>query len=190
MGKYKCDLRREFLNKRIELVADEVILKSQKIFSKIIDLDEYKISKVLHTYVSSKDNEVLTDQLIRYSLRKRKRVIVPIVDGVKRMLLHSELHSLKELKRSTFDILEPSRKYWRLVNIDTVDLIIVPGIVFDLKCNRIGYGGGYYDKLLATIGCLKVGLAYDFQIVEELFPSATDQSLDIIITEKRILEKG
>ena len=69
-----------------------------------------------------------------------------------------------------------------------MELIIVPGLVFDEKSNRIGYGKGYYDKFLSKINCYKVGLSFDFQIKKEIPFEKHDEKLNCIISEKRILK--
>jgi len=74
------------------------------------------------------------------------------------------------------------------VSLDTVDLIIVPGIAFDYAGHRIGHGMGYYDRLLSeNIKAIKIALAFEQQLVEEIPTEHHDVSVDMIITEKRII---
>ncbi|MBS3138867.1 5-formyltetrahydrofolate cyclo-ligase [Candidatus Woesearchaeota archaeon] len=95
---------------------------------------------------------------------------------------------LNETKSGVYDILEP--KKMRLILPEQVDLFIVPGIAFDNKCSRIGYGQGYYDKLLSTTRKPKVGLAYSFQMVESISAEPTDIAMDKVITEKEVYGKN
>jgi 5-formyltetrahydrofolate cyclo-ligase len=69
------------------------------------------------------------------------------------------------------------------------DLAFVPGIAFDLNCFRIGYGGGYYDRFLGKRKCFKVGICFDFQIVERIPHEAFDIRMDIVISEKREIRR-
>ena len=75
-------------------------------------------------------------------------------------------------------------------DIKNVDLVIVPGIVFDKNVHRIGYGYGYYDRFLVRLrkGTIKVGLCYDFQLVDKIQDEKHDVAMDILITERRVLK--
>ena len=73
------------------------------------------------------------------------------------------------------------------ISIDEVDLIIVPGVGFDSCGNRIGHGKGYYDKLLKNSKASTIGLAFEFQVIEKIPSEKHDVSIDMIVTEKRIL---
>ena len=77
-----------------------------------------------------------------------------------------------------------------LIQPEQVDIFIVPGIAFDSKGSRIGYGQGYYDKLLSTTKKPKVGLAYSFQMVESIFTDTTDIAMDKVITEEEVYGKN
>src|SRR3989338_3616519 len=102
--------------------------------------------------------------------------------------IKQKLFSLKEFKPKTFGILEPKESYQREFNPDKLDIVIVPGIAFDKNGHRIGYGYGYYDRFLKTIRkeTLKIGLAYDFQLIEKIPEERHDVPVDIILTEKEI----
>ena len=68
-----------------------------------------------------------------------------------------------------------------------IDCALVPGIAFDEKCNRIGFGGGYYDRFLSDADIFKIGLCYDFQIVGETEHGAFDVPMDTVISERRTI---
>jgi len=105
-------------------------------------------------------------------------------------LLHSEIKSFDELKKGTFGILEPPQDRFRKVRISEFDLVIVPGIAFDLTGHRIGFGGGFYDSFLGSITATKIALAYEFQIVDEIPTRAEDVKIDILVTEKSVYRFG
>ncbi len=85
-----------------------------------------------------------------------------------------------KFERGVYDILEPTG------NIIDVEVILVPGLCYDLKGYRIGYGKGYYDQYL-TDQHLKIGVCFDFQVVDEVYSESHDVRLDYVVTDKRIL---
>ena len=90
-----------------------------------------------------------------------------------------EMNNFDDLELGSYNILEP--KKCRKCNLDDIDLIIVPGIVFDKQNNRIGYGGGFYDELLKRCKCLKIGIAFDFQIVDKIPADDRDIKVDKVV---------
>jgi 5-formyltetrahydrofolate cyclo-ligase len=183
----KDDIRKELKKKREGLPYDEVIKKSRIIKERLYSLDDYKESIIILFYVSY-DNEVSTHDMIKETLKKGKRVIVPFIDEDRSMLL-SELRRWSELTLGAYNILQPKREYLRVVDPDEIDLIIVPGIGFDMHGNRIGHGFGYYDDLLKkTKKAKKYGLAFESQIIDLVPCEKHDVKVDRIITEERVIE--
>ncbi|MFX1299174.1 MAG: 5-formyltetrahydrofolate cyclo-ligase [Promethearchaeota archaeon] len=138
---------------------------------------------------SGKGKEVKTEKLIRIAL-KEKRVVLPITNVKKRILELSEIKDYDlELKIGTFSILEPKEEFIRPVNIKSLDLIVVPGISFDYRGNRLGYGYAYYDKLLSEVQqpIPFIGLAFHFQIQKFIPHSRYDVPVDAVVTEERII---
>lgn len=131
------------------------------------------------TYVSL-PGEVDTKQIIAMLLTKRKTVVVPKIEG--RDLELRKITSIEDLAPGTFGILEPELSC-PLVQKSSVNVFIVPGVVFDRQGNRKGRGKGYYDRLLAGVKATKIGLAYNYQIVPRLPHKKYDIPMDIVITE-------
>lgn len=100
-----------------------------------------------------------------------------------------KLNSIDELKKNSMGILEPIDDS-NYIEKENIDLIVVPGVVFDKECNRIGYGGGYYDRYLKDIKSKenKIALAYDLQIVDKIESEVHDIKVDYIITNTRALK--
>lgn len=140
---------------------------------------------VVHTYVSSKENEADTHELIRVLLKQKKRVIVPIADPATKTMLHSELRSLSELKPGAYGILEPTMQ--RLVPASLPGVIVVPAVAVDRSGNRLGYGAGFYDRFLQERNCPTVTIVYDFQVVERVPTEKTDIPVSYIVTEQEII---
>lgn len=134
--------------------------------------------------------EVATEPLINYLLEQKTEVVLPRVsDDFQTMELYI-IHSHEDLQLSSYGILEPIPSVERKVDASSLDLILAPGVGFTPDCYRIGYGGGFYDKMLSQITDIRVcALAFDCQIVDSLPIEAHDQQLDMIITETKTYTK-
>ena len=183
--KMKSQLKNQILEKRNALTNEEAAEKSKAIIEKLFSLDEYQKSKSVMFYVSIK-NEVGTREAINESL-KSKSVIVPKVKIGE--IEPSLIISLDNLIEGKFGVLEPIESM--IVPFKKIDLVIVPGIAFDKKCHRIGYGLGYYDKFLKKVPkAVKIGLCFDFQLVDEIPNESHDVPVDIIITDENIIRQN
>ena len=186
---YKQRLRKSVLEVRNRQSTELIAQRSHQITNKLLNMREYKSAKTVMLF-SGKPKEVQTEQLIRTALEK-KCVILPITNVKKRILELSEIKDYDlELEIGTFSILEPKPEFRRPVNIDTIDLIVIPGIVFDYRGNRLGYGFAYYDKLLKQIHrpIPFIGLAFQFQIRYKVPHSRYDIPVNYIITEEKIIQ--
>ncbi len=182
-------LRKKYLNKRKSMDTSLVNNKSEKIINNLYELKEYKLSKCIMTYISFR-NEIKTENLIKESIKNNKKIVVPLTDTTKHEMTPSLLYDYdNELSKGAYGIYEPKSEYIRIVDPNIIDLVIIPGSVFDINGNRIGYGGGYYDKFLKTVkkSTYKIALAYDFQVVSNINPDKYDMPVDLIITEERII---
>ena len=136
-------------------------------------------------------SEVETKNLIKTCFELKKRIAIPYIDFVneENIMFASEIKTLENsVELGFYNILEPKHEFRTIINPNEFDLIIVPGVAFDYQKNRIGYGAGYYDKFFrdSNIACLKVGLAFDIQIVKQIPHDIHDIKMDIIITESQI----
>jgi len=100
----------------------------------------------------------------------------------------SILNDWADLSTGSYGILEPREELLGLKSTADVELCLVPGVAFDQIGNRIGYGGGYYDRLLDSINGRTVGLAYSFQVLDEIPSEPHDKRVDIVVTEKGIID--
>lgn len=164
---------RELLDRWGNIIQDEVI--------KIIE--PYR---VIMSYVSL-PKEVPTFKILRKVLDDNKTLLVP--KTVEEEIIPVKIESLEELSPGAFNVLEPSKN----IPYDTSKLqaIVIPGIAFNTKLHRIGHGKGHFDRFLKSLpdNVLKIGLAYEFQIIDEDFKDEWDEKMDIIVTEKRRIEK-
>ena len=180
-------LRKELIKKRKNVSKSEIYNKSQLIEQNLFKMYEFKSSKKILFYISY-DNEVYTHDMIKKSISINKNIIVPISDVINKKLILSKLDRWEELEKGSYSILEPIRKNEKEILLDSINLIIVPAIGFDIKGNRLGHGLGYYDKLLKNSNiATHIGLAFEFQIIDHIQIEKHDSPVDMIITEKRII---
>ena len=182
----KDKLRQQMLGKRNSLSQEELLKKSRHIQRRLLDLREYQQAHIICFYVSY-GHEVFTHELIKRCLMKGKQVVVPLSHPETHTLSLSLLKKWDDLAPGTYHILEPKKEAQHIIDVGALELIIVPGVAFDYKGNRIGHGKGYYDNLLTTTNALSIGLAFEFQLVESIPADSHDIAVDMIITEKRIV---
>ncbi len=181
----KKSLREQFLVKRKELSTSEVKKKSLQIQHRLFTLPWYSTAHNILFYVSY-DNEVDTHLMIKESLVNGKTVLVPKTDSKKKTICLSKLLCWDDLNPGAYSILEPREDCVREVPVSSVELLIVPGVVFDLCGNRIGHGMGYYDRLLKnTIQAHSIGLAFEYQIIKAIPAEEHDEKVEMIVTEDR-----
>jgi 5-formyltetrahydrofolate cyclo-ligase len=184
----KKEQRQEMLSLRRKLSQKDIIAKSNEIKSKLFDSAKFKAAQSIIFFVSFK-NEVRTEAMIKEALDLGKRVIVPITNIKENKLELLELKDYdQELTEGTYGILEPKQEYRRPVNFSNADLVICPGLAFDRKGNRLGYGGGYYDRLLTQdLTINRVAICFDFQIINKVVVDEYDIKMNKIISESREL---
>ena len=136
-------------------------------------------------FFASFNSEVNTHDMIKKTFGKKNIVIPKIIQ-----------HEIEPSVIIDFDNLVPSGKFGILEPIEAmkiayknIDLVLVPGIAFDKEGHRIGYGFGYYDKFLKKVPkAIKIGLCFDFQIVNKIPREEHDAPVDLIVTEERFVE--
>jgi 5-formyltetrahydrofolate cyclo-ligase len=184
----KDRLRKSIERKRNTLSTSEVLEKSSRIKKRIFEMDLFRDAQTILFYVSY-GNEVYTHDMIKESISLGKTVVVPKSVTKNNALILSRLTDWNNLEVGAYNILEPKQESIEQVDVESIDLIIVPGVVFDESGNRIGHGKGYYDRLLNDSRNIpSIGLAFEFQIVENIKSEQHDEKIDIIITEDRIVK--
>ena len=185
----KKETRREIRQLRDSLSMRDRNSKSSAIEARLWHLiQEHQLESIMF-YIAC-GSEVQTQNSIYRAINSGKTVVVPICSGDGKRQLHpSRLLDLQsELEESRFGILEPKPEFRRPFPPEKIDLVIVPGLAFDEKGYRIGYGGGYYDRFLTRCPqALSVGLAYEMQILKCISPAAWDVPVHKIITEDRVI---
>jgi 5-formyltetrahydrofolate cyclo-ligase len=164
---------------------------SRQILARLVALPEYKNARTVMTYVSMPD-EVRTEPLLKDAWAKGRRVVVPFCVG--NVLQLFVLESLDELTPGTLGILEPRPELRshadRVADPSELDLVVVPGVVFDRQGGRVGYGKGYYDGLLKRVRPATgvIALAFECQLVDRVPMLPHDVPMQKILTEQAIYE--
>ncbi len=180
------------LRKLLKLKRDKIKKAHRKKFSKIIIKKFLKYfeqilknKKNIMLYISFK-SEVETKSLIKFLLKKKLKVYVPVIIDEKVHPVRLKVND--KFKKGKFNILEPAKKI-KLTNFNLLDIIIIPGICFDKKGNRIGFGKGYFDRFLSKLDkkIIKIGFAFSKQIVKKIPAKKHDIKMDYIITEREII---
>lgn len=181
-------LRNKILLIRDSLNRNEKEIMDNEIFNKLKNTELYKNARNIFIYISF-SNEINTINIIKKALEDKKDVFIPKIYKTNKSMKAIKLNSFDDLKKNSMGILEPidDSKY---IEKENIDLIVVPGVVFDKDCNRIGYGGGYYDRYLKDIAYKnnKVVLAYDLQVIDKIESEEHDIKVDYIITNSKIIK--
>lgn len=181
----KRSIREALLRRRVALDAGQRERFSQVAQTRVLELSDFHNADTVALY-SPIRNEVDTALLATAALEAGKTLCFPCVDG-------QDLHfvpvaALGELVEGRFGICEP-RRSTTCFDVRRIDLLLVPGVAFDLHGHRLGYGGGFFDRFLAGSGFRgrRLALAYDFQIVDVLPAERHDQVVDLLVTDQRVI---
>jgi 5-formyltetrahydrofolate cyclo-ligase len=186
----KVRLRAELRERLARQSASEREAKSERIVAALDAMPEVRAASllVLHRPLPS---EVSIDRLLALALARGQRVLVPRVAGQRLELVSISVDT--DWRRSTLGVLEPHEaKAFPLEDLHGVSVVIVvPGLGFDARRNRLGRGGGHYDRFIAVARAiapvLVVGVAYELQVVSEIPAEPHDENVDRVATETRIL---
>jgi 5-formyltetrahydrofolate cyclo-ligase len=180
----KKSLRQEIFRQRKALDTQTHQAHSRAVTRRLLDNGFLDGVNSVHLYYAI-NNEVNTLELIEELWRRDIRVVMPRTDLKNRKLDNYPITGFDQLEeRTAFKLLEPKQSL--TLHEGDCDLILVPGLVFDHKLNRIGYGGGFYDRFLARSNGCKVAIAYDFQVRESIPSEPHDIRMDQIVTDTRI----
>ncbi len=187
----KDEIRAAALKKRGLIGAAEKAAKDEAIKERLLGIGLFKKAGTVLLYASFK-SEADTHEIIRERLKAGARVLLPKVeaDGLG---IYEITDMDKDLRPGAMGIPEPAGFFLRRADVNEAEIIIVPGVAFDLEGGRIGYGKGYYDRLLSRRrrDIPLAALAYEEQIWEHPLPLAPhDIKMDCIVTEKRTVLNG
>ena len=174
----KDEIRRRVRAQKSMLTEYERRQAADDVFEQLEQLAAFIMSEHILMYHS------LPDELSTHSFLDNwhgsKHFYLPRVNGVNLDILPYEQTSLQ---LGAFHIEEPQGD--ETVSIDDIEMVVVPAMAYDRQGNRVGRGKGYYDRLLADSKAIKIGVAYDCQLVDEIDTDSFDQPVDIVITQSR-----
>ncbi len=185
----KSELRQIVIKERDQLLSSSLEEKSKLISSRVVGLNEYLSSKVIMFYISF-GSEVKTRFMIRDALDRGKQVLVPKTVPKSKELVPSQLLDMEnDLEPGVYNIPEPKKSALRPRRPQEIDLLIIPGVAFNPRGDRLGYGGGYYDRFnqLLKSGVKLLAPAFELQIYPDIPIDHWDRPVDIIVTEDRVI---
>ncbi|MFN4196562.1 MAG: 5-formyltetrahydrofolate cyclo-ligase [Caldimicrobium sp.] len=177
----KCELRKKYKALRESLSYKDWIEKSLIICKLFLDSPFYQQVKKIALY-HYKNKEVNVNLILEKAFQE-KEVYLPCSHLEERRLSFHLVEDLSELSPGSFGIPEPEINKPQ-ISPQELDLILVPGLVFDRHKFRLGYGKGFYDTFLKETKAVKIGVAFYFQVIDNLPREAHDVKMDYILTEK------
>lgn len=184
----KSELRKHFFDQRQALTTAKVFNWSEKIKNRIIPLIEEKQGPVCLFIGMSSRNEINTLPVLIELLRRGREVWCPVVSNARKMEMAPVTNAADLDDSHPWGLIQPNQSLVRS-ELPVFSVILVPGLVWDLRGFRIGYGKGYYDEFLSRWGMqsLKVGLAFELQITTSVPADPWDVPVDLIVTEEKTI---
>ncbi|MFA7148906.1 MAG: 5-formyltetrahydrofolate cyclo-ligase [Syntrophomonadaceae bacterium] len=174
------NLRKQMMARRNKLSQLEVDTLSQQVCRRLEELQPLQRAKVIMGF-SSIRNEVNLGPLLQKLQAQGRTILLPRVEGDSIQAI--EFRPGEDMGRGSFGIREPLGEPF---TVDKIDVVIVPGLVFDASGYRLGYGKGYYDRFLPRLNqqCFKCGICYEFQVVDNVYPYSGDIPVHWIVTDQ------
>lgn len=179
----KQRLRKEIAWQKKQYPAEALACWSEQIICFLEQTELFRKAHAIACYHALPGEVQTADFLNRWY--QKKQIALPVVQGNDLQLLPYQ--GKEAVRRGPFGIWEPAFSPESTSIEKEIDLIIVPGVAFDRQLNRLGRGKGYYDRLLTTLQVPKIGIAYSFQLREQIPVEAFDRKMDLLITEKEII---
>lgn len=181
MSKKKSDIRRDIRARKTLLDDTDRAMGAAAVFDTLERTAAFMLAESVLMYHSLPDELSTHRFLDKWS--SKKRFFLPRVNGVNLDILP---YDRSTLRYGSFRIEEPQGD--ETVGVDQIDLVIVPGVAFDRSGNRVGRGKGYYDRLLKECRATKIGVGYDFQLIEEgIEADPHDITMDMVITQSNYI---
>lgn len=177
----KSKIRKLIKSRKSQLAEAERIEKSGKAFSLLETIPDFANATNILAYFSLPD-ELYTEPFL-HRWHERKHIFLPRVNGDDIDILH---YHPDHMRQGAFGIYEPAGDI--LADISQMEVVIVPGVAFDRRGNRVGRGRGYYDRLLSGCHAIKIGICHDFQILEGIPADSHDVTMDYVVTNDEIID--
>jgi 5-formyltetrahydrofolate cyclo-ligase len=186
----KLNLRESVLSQRNALTKHDCLTRSRAIQTQALQVPAYSTARSIALYSPAR-NEVGTEEILRNSISGGRKIFYPRTDadGAGELI---RVASSDDLRIGRYGILEPTGMERLSASNQESLMMFIPGVAFDALGNRLGRGNGWYDRMLARLSdnAVLVGLAYEFQIVEEVPTETWDRRVHYIVTETRLIDCG
>ena len=183
MREEKLRLRKQIIEHMNSLSEERYTTLSEQIAFSLYAQKEWDEAKIIGITLSM-ENEVNTYPIIEKAWEEGKKVVVPKCNKGTRTMSFRQISNFDQLETVYMNLREPIPAFTEEVSADEIDLQIVPGVAYTERGERIGYGGGYYDRYLVYYKGKTLSLAYDFQMVKHIPVEPFDKNVEKIITEK------
>ena len=183
----KIEMRKAILAQRAALSLSARQTANSAISKQIVALGGFRDAQTVLAYMSIAA-EFSTSEIVRTAIADDKVLVLPKINKSDNRLDLFRVSNIDvDLIPGPWGILEPNAQRCEKVSPEEVDFVLVPGVAFDADCRRLGYGAGYYDRLLEDLGPFAtfVAAAFALQIVERVPVEAHDISLDVVVTENQ-----
>ena len=181
----KSEIRKQVLARRDALGATERKSLSERITARLLALDAYRNARCVMAYVTF-GSEIDTAPFVADTLAQGKTLVLPRVErGSRTLKLYAVRDPGRELEAGVWGIRQPRADRCAEVSASRIEFVLVPGVAFTRHCDRLGYGGGFYDRFIGSLAARPalVAAAFALQVLPELPISETDQRMDIVMTE-------
>ncbi|MEH7459461.1 5-formyltetrahydrofolate cyclo-ligase [Bacillus pseudomycoides] len=190
MKEEKVRLRKRILEHMNSLSTEQYKNLSEQIVFSLYEQREWKEAETIGITLSM-EHEVNTYIIIEKAWQEGKKVVVPKCNRKTRTMTFRQIVNFDQLETVYMNLREPIPALTKEVEANEIDLLVVPGVAYTRRGERIGYGGGYYDRYLVRYEGKTLSLAFDFQIVNDIPTEPFDQNIQKIITEKEtIVQNG
>ncbi|MHB1626985.1 MAG: 5-formyltetrahydrofolate cyclo-ligase [Bacilli bacterium] len=179
----KRSLRAEMTARRTALARPDRLAYDRRLAAVFCAQEFFREAGTMLVYLAFRD-EAATDSIIETALLAGKRVAAPRARRTGKLMQAFPLRSLLEVTTGEWGMREPRAAADKPMAPEAFDLIVVPGLAFTLRGDRLGYGGGYYDRYLSLIrpDAVSVGVGYEFQILHRLPTEPFDRRVDRLVT--------
>ncbi len=181
----KSEVRKIVVEKRKNISDEEIRSKTKLIIERFSAVDDFIHSKKIHAFISSKPGELDTRFFIDFMINNGKSVVLPKLNKSFKKFVHANFLGWDNLVKNADGYYEPPTAFDD--DLSDIDLFIVPAMAVSLLGQRVGYGGGYYDRILKDSHAVKIVPAFEFQIFDNIETDIHDIRIDKIITERRII---
>jgi 5-formyltetrahydrofolate cyclo-ligase len=181
-------MRKEILKNRNGMPPGERAMKSARIIERLKELPDIHNASTMMVFLNF-GSEVEMDGIISWGWEMGKRIIAPLCFPETREMDPCIINDFSDLETGNYGIREPKAASARLVPHGEIDVVLIPAVAFDRRGQRIGYGGGYYDRFLPKVPrAARIGVIFASQIIPEFSVGPYDTPAGLVVTEEGVME--